>query len=169
MKCDIREALAITHVTHPNVVTVARVTTAHHSEAILGESDDGEIRADTTCVIEEVCVNTLSNGGISTDLCHREVFHKAFRVCAFNIKNGEVRKIDHANTFAHSELLGVGNFPEVTAIPLSFSHRYLVAILCEQGFFVSCVAVRSLPTGNFHKVTTECDFALVEGAHPHAT
>ena len=131
MECDVGEALAVTHVTHPDVVTVSGITTAYHSEAVFRESDDGQVRPDTARVIEEVCVNTFSDGSVGTDLCHREVFHKAFRVGTFNIKDGEVRKVDHANAIAHCQLLRVGDLPEVTVIPLSFSCWHLIAILRE--------------------------------------
>ena len=65
------------------------------------------------------------------DSFYREVFHKAFRVGTFNIKDGEVRKVDHANAVAHGQLFRVGDLPEVTVIPLSFSCRHLIAILRE--------------------------------------
>jgi len=87
---DIGEALALTHVTHPDIVAIARVTTADYAETVLREPDDGQIGSNATCLIEEVRVDTLSSCSVPANLCHREVFHERFSVRTFHIEDGEM-------------------------------------------------------------------------------
>ena len=90
MEGDVGEALALTHVTHPDIVAIARVTAADYAETVLREPDDGQIGSNTTCLIEEVRVDPLSSCSVPANLCDREVFHEGFSVRAFNIVDGEV-------------------------------------------------------------------------------
>ena len=80
-----------------------------------------------------------------------------------------MREVDHADTIAQREVLGVGHFPEVAVVPLGFTGRHLIAVLGQHRVFVGCIPVGSLPAGHFHKVATQRDFTLVEGTHTELT
>ena len=107
MERDVRETFPVAHVTHPDVVAVTGVSAADDAEAVLCQSDDGEVGANTPLMIKEVGVNTFPNSGIGAHLCYRQILHECFGIRAFNIEDGKVRQIDHANAVAHGELLGV--------------------------------------------------------------
>ena len=54
-------------------------------------------------------------------------------------------------------------------VPLGFTVGHLITVLGQQRVFVGRIPVGALPTSHFHKVATEGDFPLVEGAHAELT
>ncbi len=75
----------------------------------------------TACAVEEVRINTLPNRRIGAHFRHRAKLEQRLRLCTDHIKDGEVRKVDHADAVAQCEVLGVGDFPEVPVVPLGFT------------------------------------------------
>ena len=154
MKGHIGEATLVLDVTHPNVVSVPSIAAANHSIAVVSKSDNGEVGTNTTGVIKEVGVDAFTQCCIGTDLSDRKILHQTFRIRAFDIKDGKVRQINHANAVAHGQLLGVRDLPKVSIVPLGLSGRNPITILRQQSFFVRRITVRALPACDFHEITT---------------
>jgi hypothetical protein len=74
----------------------------------------------------------------------------------------KVREVDDAAILAHREMLGIRDAPEMAAVPLVLAHRNAVAVFFEQ-MLVGGVAMGTLPAAEFHEVTAEFLFALMEG------
>ena len=65
------EAHLVDHALHPHVVAVTRVATADHTEAVLRQAHNRQIRVNASRAVEEVRINPLPNRRVGTDLGHR--------------------------------------------------------------------------------------------------
>ena len=161
-------AIVFSHAFKPDVISVTRVCAIDHAEAILGMANDGEICANAGALVEEVCVNTLADGGIATDFGDASVFHQGFCIGAQNVVNGKMRQIDHADVVRHRQLLGIRYPAEVTVVPLMLAYRYFIAVFLQQ-VFVGSVTVRALPARQFHEVAAQFLLARPERAAAQVT
>ena len=151
------------HALDPHHVAVTGVGTVDHAVVVFGQAQHGEVGAHTAFAVQEVGVNAFAHGGVSTDLGHADVLHQLGRIGAHHIELSEVRDVDHADVFAHLQVLGVGHAPEVAVVPLVLAHRHAVAIHGQQ-VFVAGVTVRTLPTRELHEIGAQRFFAFVERA-----
>jgi hypothetical protein len=73
----------------------------------------------------------------------------------------EMRQVHDADIFAHFEMLGIGDAPEMAVVPLVLAHRNPVAEFLQQ-VLVCGIAVRAFPAAEFHEMAAELLLALVE-------
>ena len=151
------------HAADPHHVAVTGVGTVDHAVVVFGQAQHREVGAHTAFAVQEVGVNAFAHGGVTTDLGHADVLQQIGRIGALHVELGEVRDVDHADVFAHQQVLGVGDAPEVAVVPLVLAHRHAVAIHGQQ-VFVAGVTVRTLPTRELHEIGAQRFFAFVERA-----
>ena len=65
------ETHLVDHALHPHVVAVTGIATTDHTEAVLRQAHDRQIRVNAARAVEEVRVHALANRRVGTDLGHR--------------------------------------------------------------------------------------------------
>ena len=130
--------------------------------AAIGHADHREVGLHIAFVIEEVGVDALADIGVAANLGRAQPFHQRHMIRPFDIEHVEVRQVDDAAVFAQRQMLGIGNAPEMTAVPFIQTLGNAVAILFQQ-VFVGGITMGALPAAQFHEVATQFLLALIEG------
>ncbi len=141
-------------VTRPGIGAIDHADTISHA-------DCREVGAHHAFVIEEVGIDTLADIGVAANLGGTQPLHQFDMVGAFDIVHGEVGEIDDAAVFGEFEMFGIGNAPEMAVVPFVLAHRYAVAVFLQQ-VLVGGIAMRALPSAQFHEIAAEFDFSFVE-------
>jgi len=135
---------------------------AVHETAAVGHAEHGEVGAHHALVVEEVGVDALADIAVTADLGGAEPFEQRDMVRPLDVNHVEVAEIDDAAILAHRQVLGVRDAPEMAVVPFVLADRNLVAVFFKE-MLVGLVAMRALPAAEFHEVTAELHFTLVEG------
>ena len=157
----------VAHALHPNIIPMPRITATNDPEAVLSKTDNRQVRVNTAGLIEKVSVNALANRSIGADFGHRAKLEQSLSISAHHIENGKVRQINHAHAITQGQVLRIGDLPKVSVIPFCSPRRHAIAIGLQQCGFIGSVAIGALPSGHFHKVSTQRHFALIKRACAH--
>ena len=82
--------MVLRHPLQPHAVTVTGISTVHDPETIFCKTQDSQVGANPTRMIQEVGIDSFSDRGAACDLSYAGVFHECFGVIATDVIHGEM-------------------------------------------------------------------------------